>query len=114
MLEMLPHLILEHVSIISLEIKNILLVCKVSLSPVAYASGGKAIAASYWWSGSSHPASDWSDPEQWPAERGTQINVREAPAPGLPYHQGLLHHGAAGGGGQGGERGAGHPHQVQC
>ena len=76
-------------------------------------SAGKPIAASYWSSGSSQPSSDWSDREQWPAERGTQINVREALAPGLPY-QGLPRHGAAGGGGQGGEGGSGHPHQVQC
>ena len=72
----------------------------------------KHIAASYWWSGSSQPCSDWSNPEQWPAERFNTDQCErssELPYLGLPRH-----HGAAGGGGEGGGRGLGHPQQVQC
>ena len=72
----------------------------------------KHIAASHWWSGSSQTCSDWSNPEQWPAERlNTDQCERSSELPylGLPRH-----HGAAGGGGEGGGRGLGHPQQVQC
>ena len=72
----------------------------------------KHIAASHWWSGSSQTCSDWSNPEQWPAERlNTDQCERSSELPylGLPRH-----HGAAGGGGEGGGRGLSHPQQVQC
>ena len=52
-------------------VENILLICKVSLSPNAYVSAGEPIAASHWPSGSSQERSHWSNPEHWPAERGT-------------------------------------------
>ena len=72
----------------------------------------KHIAASYWWSGSSQTCSDWSNPEQWPAE-GLNTDQCERSSE-LPYLGLPRHHGAAGGGGEGGGRGLGHPQQVQC
>ena len=104
----------EHIDLLIICRKYPLLIriSKVSLSPDTYDSAGKPTAASHWWSGSSQTCSDWSNPEQWPAERlNTDQCERSSELPylGLPRH-----HGAAGGGGEGGGRGLGHPQQVQC